>query len=73
MLQTGGAYLIWNPATSPGVATLNEEVTRQASIIAYIDDFKLLLWLCLPMALLLLFMRRPALRSGDRAHRPASG
>jgi len=73
MLQTGGAYLVWNSTTSPGLAALNAEVTRQASIIAYIDDFKLLLWLCLPMALLLLFMRRPVLASGDRAHGPASG
>ena len=59
MLQNGAAYLIWNSATPPGIAALNEEVTRQASIIAYLDDFKLLLWLCLPMALLLLVMRAP--------------
>ena len=58
-LQTGAAYLLWNSATPPGIAALNEEVTRQASIIAYLDDFKLLLLLCLPMALLLLLMRRP--------------
>jgi DHA2 family multidrug resistance protein len=73
MLQTGGAYLVWNSATSQGLAALNAEVTRQASIIAYIDDFKLLFWLCLPMALLLLFMRRPALGCGDRVHGSASG
>ena len=58
-LQTGAAYLVWNSATPPGVAALNAEVTRQASIIAFIDDFKLLMLLCLPMALLLLLMRRP--------------
>jgi DHA2 family multidrug resistance protein len=59
-LQTGGAYLLWNPTTPPGLAALNEEITRQASIIAYVDDFKLLFWVCLALAPLLLFMRQPA-------------
>jgi len=40
MLQNGGAYLFWNSATAPGRAALNAEVTRQASIIAYVNDFK---------------------------------
>jgi DHA2 family multidrug resistance protein len=57
-LQTGGAYLLWNTATSNGLAALNAEVTRQASIVAYADDFKLMLLICLPTALLLLLMRR---------------
>ena len=44
MLQTGGAYVIWNSATSAGLAALNDEVTRQSLSIAYVDDFKLMLW-----------------------------
>jgi DHA2 family multidrug resistance protein len=67
-LQSGAAYLLWNSATPPGVAALNEEVTRQASIIAFIDDFKLLMLLCLPMALLLLLMRRPAANASPTPH-----
>ena len=59
MLQTGGAYLFWNAAAPPGLAALNAEITRQASIIAYVDDFKLMLLITLPTALLLLLMRRP--------------
>jgi len=59
MLQTGGAYLIWNDATSAGLAALNAEITRQASIVAYVDDFKFMLLISLPTALLLLLMRRP--------------
>jgi len=59
MLQTGGAYLFWNSATQAGLSALNSEVTRQASIIAYMDDFKLMLMVCLPATLLLLIMRRP--------------
>ena len=42
-----------------GVAALNAEVTRQASIVAYVDDFKLLFLVCLALAPLLLLMRRP--------------
>ena len=72
-LQSGAAYLIWNSATPPGVAALNEEVTRQASIIAYVDDFKLLFLLCLPMLLLLLLMRRPIAANGNGLHEPTNG
>jgi DHA2 family multidrug resistance protein len=59
MLQTGAAYLYWNSATQAGLSALNAEVTRQASIIAYIDDFKFMLLVCVPAALLLLLIRRP--------------
>ena len=58
MLQTGGAYFIWNSASAPGLMALNAEITRQASIIAYANDFKLMLMVCLPAALLLLIIRR---------------
>ena len=33
----------WNPATAAGRAALDAVVTRQAQIIAYIDDYKLLM------------------------------
>jgi MFS transporter, DHA2 family, multidrug resistance protein len=59
MLQTGGAYLLWNSVTPAGLGALNTEVTRQASIIAYIDDFKFMLLVCVPAAAWLLLMRRP--------------
>jgi DHA2 family multidrug resistance protein len=59
MAQTHGAYLLWNSATQAGLSALNAQITRQASIIAYIDDFKLLLLVCLPAAALLLLFRRP--------------
>ncbi len=64
MLQTGGAYLFWNSATSGGLGALNAEVTRQASIIAYVDDFKLMLMICLPAALLLFVIRRAGTPTG---------
>jgi DHA2 family multidrug resistance protein len=58
-LQTGGAYLVWNSATAPGRMALNAEVTRQATIIAYSNDFKFMLVVTLATALLLLMLRSP--------------
>jgi MFS transporter, DHA2 family, multidrug resistance protein len=68
VLQTGGAYLYWNSATSPGLNALNNEITRQASIIAYMDDFKLMLIVSLPAVLLLFLMRRPGARPPGNDH-----
>jgi len=48
-----------------GVAALNAEVTRQAQMIAYIDDFHLMVIVVLIAAPFLLLLRRP--------RRPASG
>jgi len=59
MLQTGAAYLFWNSATAPGLASLNEEVTRQAMIVSYANDFKFMLIIGLPSAALVWLMKRP--------------
>lgn len=58
-VQDGAAYLVWNLSTTSGLAALNAEVTRQAAIIAYVDDFKLLFVVSLAMLPLLLLMRGP--------------
>ena len=67
MLQTGGAYLHWNAAVPRGLQALNDEVTRQAQIIAYANDFKLMLLVSVPVALLLILMRRPTGRPALQA------
>jgi DHA2 family multidrug resistance protein len=64
-LQTDAAYLLWNTTTPTGIAALNAEVTRQASIIAYSNDFKFLLYLTLSTAVMVLLMRPTAAPSGD--------
>jgi DHA2 family multidrug resistance protein len=59
----------WDPSTAQGVAMLNAEVTRQSSIIAYGNDFYLLMLLALAMLLLLPLMRRPPrAAAADPAH-----
>ena len=60
MLQAGGASTFWNSAIAPGLIALNDEVTRQASIIAYSNDFKFMFYVTVPTALLLLLLRKPA-------------
>jgi MFS family permease len=45
--------------TSTGIAALNAEVTRQAQMVAYIDDFKLMMVIALLAAPLLLLLRKP--------------
>lgn len=57
-----------DPATAAGIASLNGEITRQASMVAYIDDFRLMLIItiaCMPM---LLLMRKPRPVGGEALH-----
>ena len=42
-----------------GIAALNREITRQAQMIAYIDDFHLMMIIVLVAAPFLLLLRRP--------------
>src|SRR5258706_9885300 len=57
----------WNPATDAGRAALDVMITRQAQIIAYIDDFKLLMIATLAVIpLLILFKRAPGGGGEDR-------
>lgn len=50
LLQTGGAVV---------TAMVNGEVTRQAAAISYINDFKMMMWIVLASAPLVLLLRRP--------------
>jgi DHA2 family multidrug resistance protein len=57
-LDHGGASRIWNLATAAGRSTLNAEITRQATIIAFNDDFKLMMIVALAALPLVLLLRR---------------
>jgi DHA2 family multidrug resistance protein len=43
LFENPGVTRFWNPATMAGRAALDSVITRQAQIIAYIDDYKLLM------------------------------
>jgi MFS transporter, DHA2 family, multidrug resistance protein len=55
----GGATHLLDPNLPAGAALLNVEVTRQAAMVAYLDDFRLMLVLALIAAPLVLLMRTP--------------
>jgi DHA2 family multidrug resistance protein len=50
----------WNPVTAAGRAALDAVITRQAEIIAYIDDYKLLMIATLAVAPLFILFTKPS-------------
>jgi DHA2 family multidrug resistance protein len=59
----------WNPLTAAGRAALDAVITRQAQIIAYIDDYKLLMIAALAVIPLLVVFKKP---SGPPAAEPVA-
>ncbi len=57
----------WNPLTAAGRAALDAMITRQAQIIAYIDDYKLLMIATLAVIPLLIVFRPPPSRAAAAA------
>ncbi len=60
---------LWNIHTSAGLAALNQELTRQAAMIAYIDNFKFMMIVTL-LAVPLLLVLRKARRTDAAANIP---
>jgi DHA2 family multidrug resistance protein len=60
-----GAAEALSPITAHGAQTLDAMVSRQAEIIAYNNDWKLMMLMSLPMLLLLLLMRGPKKGAGS--------
>ena len=58
----GFAHGWLDPLTHRGAALLDRTITHQAQIVAYIDDYKMLILTTLPAIGLLLLMRPPARR-----------
>ena len=54
--QLAAPYSLTNPS---GVAALNAMATRQAAMVAYIDDFKLMMIMVIAALPLILLLRRP--------------
>jgi MFS transporter, DHA2 family, multidrug resistance protein len=55
---TGAVARFYNPATAHGAAFLDQEIQRQAQIIAYNNDFHMMAFIVIPPLLLLLVLRR---------------
>ena len=56
-----------------GIAALNAEVTRQASMVAYINDFALMMAITIASMMLLLLLRQPRLRPAPKPAVAAGG
>src|SRR5216684_3270174 len=57
----------WNMATTVGRAALNAEVTKQATVVAYADDFKLMMLVALVALPLIFLLRRAKAHPGETA------
>ncbi len=57
MLRAPHVPALWNMQSHVGMAALNAEVTRQAAMISYIDDFKLMMIVTLAAIPLVALMR----------------
>jgi DHA2 family multidrug resistance protein len=59
LFQSGAAERLWSPLSRHGRAALDGAITQQALIIAYVDDFKLMMLISLSAIPLILLFRRP--------------
>ncbi len=53
---------VYDLATTQGLAALNGEVTRQAAMLAYLQDFRLMMWVTLAAVPLIALLKAPARR-----------
>jgi MFS transporter, DHA2 family, multidrug resistance protein len=68
MFEQPAVTQFWNPLTAAGRAALDAMITQQAQIIAYIDDYKLLMIATLAVLPLLIVFRKAAAGGAAPAH-----
>jgi MFS transporter, DHA2 family, multidrug resistance protein len=66
-LQLGNVARIWSLASVAGRAALNGEITRQATIIAFNDDFKLMMIVAMTAMPLVFLLRRAKIQGKAEA------
>jgi DHA2 family multidrug resistance protein len=59
LLRLPGASRFWDLGDTAGLLTLNQEVTRQAASIAYVNDFLIMMYLSLATIPILLLLKNP--------------
>jgi DHA2 family multidrug resistance protein len=68
MFDAPAVARFWSPVTAAGRAALDGVVTRQAEIIAYIDDYRLLMIATVCVVPLLMVFKTAARGGGDADH-----
>jgi DHA2 family multidrug resistance protein len=71
VLQSGAPASLWNPGSLGGAAALDGVITRQANVIAYADDFKLMLILSVVVMPLVLLIRPVVTKAAIAGPAPA--
>ena len=61
-------FSAFGTSTMDGLARINQEITRQAAMIAYVDDFMLMLAATIAIAPLILLIRPPRRQGGEAVH-----
>ncbi len=64
-LQGAGPAMFWDTTTIVGRAALNAEVTKQAAVVAYANDFKLMMLVALVALPLVLLLRKAKPQAGS--------
>ncbi|MET0546172.1 MAG: DHA2 family efflux MFS transporter permease subunit [Caulobacterales bacterium] len=59
---------VYNMNSAAGVMQLDSEIIRQASLISYLNDFKLAMILCVVTVPLLIFLRQPKRPAAEAHH-----
>ncbi|MGE4012201.1 MAG: DHA2 family efflux MFS transporter permease subunit [Alphaproteobacteria bacterium] len=59
ILQFPNVAAVWNMATEAGRMALNHEITRQATMIGFINDFRLMMYVSIAAMPLVLILRKP--------------
>jgi len=59
LMQGSRLPALWDPAQPSGLAALDAEVTRQAATIAYLNDFRFMMYVTLLALPLILLLRKP--------------
>jgi DHA2 family multidrug resistance protein len=67
VLRAPGVVEHWSLGSQAGLMALNQEITRQAATIAYLDDFRLMMYVMILAMPLLLLLRRPPRRQAAPA------
>ena len=68
LLNTPTIQKFWDLHSTAGLSALNGEINRQAAMIAYVDDFKLMMIIALVAVPLVLMLRKGARPAGGDVH-----